>query len=847
MDEYPVVSISLVIPMFGVERYLPDLLKSFEQQNEGAYSLEYVFVDDGSPDASGQLAEEWLAQTEAKGTVVRKTNGGVSSARNLGLEFVTGDWVTFPDPDDFLDKSYFVALSSAIKSPEMEYADIVSANVHRYIEQSNETKDTHTLRFRFQSGQKCVSLAEHPEYFQMQSATSLFRVERVRNSGIKFMEGLHSSEDALFVADYLLLSDAPSMGVVPGAIYYYRRRSSGDSAIDTVKLRREAYFDRFERGYLPRLLAASLSTSSTNWFENQFIYELRWLFIDELDMAGKALILSSDELELVIELFRECLGYIGASNIMSFSSCSMSIEIRAVLLGIKNGEVPLKAFSCSEPYDAKGDRRLNYYFVGKPPTEVILQDGVQASVLASKYRQLNYFGQSLVIERILWLSGEGNLTLRLNGLETGIHALTGDPSRQNSLYSPRDGVKDENAKVLRERGTSWKFSKRGLFLFLEQHISVNWITKRIFSKGWLFVDRLYQGHDNAEHLYRYVRQVDPGRKIFFILNRDSACWKRLKGEGFKLLAHRGLLHRIALHNASLVVSSHIDVDMIKPIPESRYDGGKRPWKFVFLQHGVIKDDMSTWLNQKDPSLFVTTTVQEHESLVGDYTPYRFSTREVVRTGLPRHDRLIQIAETAERNSILIVPTWRNHLLQKAKDSRGVRQPISEFYESNFHQRWMSVLNSQMLLQFASERNLTINFLPHPSFSGIYTPEVVPSHIRLRTYEDDDVQELLASSSVLVTDFSSVAFDAALIRVPIVYFQFDNARGLGNIMTEGYFDYERDGFGPVCDTSDAVVQAIIGQVAEHSRYENYRARVDFTFLDTSPTSRSKIYDKMLSLE
>ena len=74
------------------------------------------------------------------------------------------------------------------------------------------------------------------------------------------------------------------------------------------------------------------------------------------------------------------------------------------------------------------------------------------------------------------------------------------------------------------------------------------------------------------------------------------------------------------------------------------------WRFTFLQHGVIKDDLSRWLNYKKIDLFVTSTAPEHDSIAGDHTPYPFTTKETMLTGLPRFDRLREIGERFRRRA-----------------------------------------------------------------------------------------------------------------------------------------------------------------------------------------------------
>jgi CDP-glycerol glycerophosphotransferase (TagB/SpsB family) len=108
---------------------------------------------------------------------------------------------------------------------------------------------------------------------------------------------------------------------------------------------------------------------------------------------------------------------------------------------------------------------------------------------------------------------------------------------------------------------------------------------------------------------------------------------------------------------------------------------------------------------------------------------------------------------------------------------------------------------------------------------------LPSHVQPLTYEGNDVQEFFARSKVLVTDFSSIAFNAAYLERPAVYFQFDEnrVREGDHVGRKDYFDYRRDGFGPVETTADEAAAAICAAI-EHgpNPLPAYQQRIDATF-------------------
>ena len=91
--------ISIIIPVYKVEKYLDKCIKSIVSQTYS--NLEIILVDDGSPDESGKIADAYAVQ-DTRIKVIHKTNGGVSSARNSGIEAAKGDYICFTNGDDHI-------------------------------------------------------------------------------------------------------------------------------------------------------------------------------------------------------------------------------------------------------------------------------------------------------------------------------------------------------------------------------------------------------------------------------------------------------------------------------------------------------------------------------------------------------------------------------------------------------------------------------------------------------------------------------------------------------------------------------------------------------------------------
>ena len=111
MKNTPLVSI--IIPVYNVEQYLDQCMETVLGQTYS--NLDIILVDDGSKDKSSQMCDEYVAK-DKRVKVLHKENGGLSSARNKGLELAKGQYIIFPDPDDYLEKDYIQTIINTIKT-----------------------------------------------------------------------------------------------------------------------------------------------------------------------------------------------------------------------------------------------------------------------------------------------------------------------------------------------------------------------------------------------------------------------------------------------------------------------------------------------------------------------------------------------------------------------------------------------------------------------------------------------------------------------------------------------------------------------------------------------------------
>ena len=360
--------------------------------------------------------------------------------------------------------------------------------------------------------------------------------------------------------------------------------------------------------------------------------------------------------------------------------------------------------------------------------------------------------------------------------------------------------------------------------------------RRGYRDAWVVMDRVHDADDNGERLFEYLRASRPDINAWFVLERGSADWKRLRNAGVRRMVAYGTRdYRALMLHASWLVSSHADRAVLQPKALDRVLD--RPtWHIAFLQHGVIKDDLSAWLNTRDIDLFVTSSAAELASVADDGTAYRFTHKEARLTGLPRFDRLLAkgtAVPESERTLVIIAPTWRRYLTTPPEIGTQKRELLDVYWGSPYELAWSAVVRSPEVAAALARRGWRLGFMPHPNVQPVLGEMDLPAHVEPLSFTGTDVQAIYAQCALLVTDYSSVAFNAAYLDRPVVYYQFDRdeVEAGAHIGRKGYFEYERDGFGPVARTHDEAIAAIVASIEAGAHPTPvYQARIDRTFVD-----------------
>ena len=208
--------ISVVVPIYGVEDYLDNCVNSII--NQTYTNLEIILVDDGSPDKCGQICDEYAAQ-DKRVKVIHKKNGGLSDARNAGIDVAKGKYITFIDSDDYVAEDYVSVLLTCMLS---EKADISICRLKETSRLDEDLKCKKTDDVAVYSSIEALEKMLYAREFSTSACSRLFRIELFE--GVRFPLGKYSED--LFTIYKTILKANKIVSIRREAYFYYTRPGS---------------------------------------------------------------------------------------------------------------------------------------------------------------------------------------------------------------------------------------------------------------------------------------------------------------------------------------------------------------------------------------------------------------------------------------------------------------------------------------------------------------------------------------------------------------------------------------------------------------------------------------------
>ncbi|MEK3984575.1 glycosyltransferase family 2 protein [Paenibacillus sp. FSL K6-3166] len=232
--------ISVIIPLYNVEKYIEFCLQSFEYQIEREFEI--IVIDDGSTDNSAAIVNEYIKQSSLKIRLINQVNSGVSAARNKGINESQGNYICFVDSDDMVAPEYLSELRRMLN----EYgSDLAFCGFKKVPENYSVKRYKDYYNDKFHETVTSYEALRKYLYHEFVSGacTLLVKKELIERNKLRFSEGYRYSEDLEMV--WKLISYSKSVSINKNELYIYRTRQG--SAMSFVDERRTDGFQLMKR------------------------------------------------------------------------------------------------------------------------------------------------------------------------------------------------------------------------------------------------------------------------------------------------------------------------------------------------------------------------------------------------------------------------------------------------------------------------------------------------------------------------------------------------------------------------------------------------------------------------
>ncbi|GGH99989.1 CDP-glycerol glycerophosphotransferase family protein [Mammaliicoccus vitulinus] len=343
------------------------------------------------------------------------------------------------------------------------------------------------------------------------------------------------------------------------------------------------------------------------------------------------------------------------------------------------------------------------------------------------------------------------------------------------------------------------------------------------NKVWVVGEKSYKAQDNGYHFFKYMRMEHPEEEVYYVIDRNSDERKKVEPFG-NVIYFKSKEHFELMIKADVICSTH-HTELLFPSHEASYVKKIRA-KRVFLQHGVLGTKNLTQINGKqlkdfNVDMFITSSKREKQIVNRDLL---FDDYQTKVTGLSRFDELFK-NNVEEKNQILIIPTWRDWITN-----------INSLLESDYLQNYNELLNNPEWKEIVQTKNVEVIFCLHPNMQAFIEYFDIPEYIKVIRQGEVDVQFLIKESKLMITDYSSVAFDFSFLEKPVIYYQFDRDRFIGNLPS--HIDIDKELPGKIIDNVPSVLEATHNYVDNGFKNEQSIINKANNFIEYKDTENSK---------
>lgn len=361
-----------------------------------------------------------------------------------------------------------------------------------------------------------------------------------------------------------------------------------------------------------------------------------------------------------------------------------------------------------------------------------------------------------------------------------------------------------------------------------------------FRNIWIISERGDKAEDNGLHLFKYIIQNKNKNKIYYVIDKKSKDYTKIKQDYEQYLINKkSFKHWLFFCLSQVKISTHI----MGYAPDSNYfywidkKYGLVFGKKVFLQHGII-NNFTPYLAYPNVKLDLFVCGSKTEC---NFVRERFNhSQDIVQyLGLCRYDNL---NDNQTEKVIVLMPTWRNWL-RKCKS-------VVEFKETEYFKKYNEILTSEKLSNLLSQYDFTLQFYPHylvQNFISAFNSQCECKRVTFANKNNYSIQDLLKKASILITDYSSVFWDFAYMKKPIVFYNFDVDRFFTEHYSYGNFDFRNNFLGMSCINVDEICDSLEKIIENRCKIkENTDNKINEMFLYRDDKNCERNYNAIFKL-
>ena len=836
MDEF---KFSIIITAYNNESGISQSIKSIIKQTlDFKENIEIILINDKN---TRKICEEFASKYP--NNITCTYHDGNEDAINLGIEKSKGKYISFLDEGDCLSKNTLKNILEYFNKHE----DIETITIPIKIISCEKSK----IDSKYLNSQ-VVNLIENPEFYQTQTRSCFIKKSAVKNLSCSLQPELFNN--AYYINQILIKN--PNLGICSECLYCAHEEHD-ESLLSAPN-------------YLKTLIEESIEKygNVALFIQKTILYYCNKIILNE-NIQEK---LTNKEINELRERISYLLQYIDDETI--YNHQEMNDSIKTFLIFMKNGF----SYPSKDQVKLNSSLKLDTVYIdiyeiiddelyllaninsinNAEKLEIDVNDEkIETKQVMFPQREKYYMNQkylsNFTFEARIKLDSNKKYCIKFKSNATD--KLKIDFSRPCNFSKVVGYAKTKkylsilkNNEITIEKRKTWKWIKqesKTLFNMLKNRVSgfesgipIRMIYMLLYpvlrnKRIWFYTDFPTIADDNGKHLFKYsIAQNDKEIKKYFIIDKKSKYYDEMKKIG-PVIGYKSMKHRILGLFVEKIITSHPDNNYIYPF-WGHYPNfaGLLKSSTIFLQHGITLNNISTWLNKYDKNLdlIVTASKKEYDSLFKYYYNYEKDTVQLL--GFPRFDSL----EDEKTKTLLLMPSWRRYLTNENKYT------ISN---STYFKTYNSLINNEKLIEKTKELGYKVIFRPHPHVYQ-YIELFDDNEFIQIDHERGSYQELFKKGALLITDYSSVAFDFAYLKKPVIYYQYGEDFHFN--LEESYFNFETMGFGEVCKSEDELVDLLCEYMENDCKMkEKHVKNVEDFFLFTDKNNSKRVHEAIKKIK